>query len=41
MLGGSLKSPFSGPAFLAMELGQGALDGVEGEGCYPPSFEPF
>ena len=33
-----LKSRFSGPAFLALELVSGALDGVEGEVRYPPPF---
>jgi putative acetyltransferase len=35
----TLKSPFSGPAFMALELVPGALDGVEGEVRYPPPFE--
>lgn len=33
-----LKSPFSGPAFMALELVPGALEGVEGEVRYPPPF---
>ena len=33
-----LKSPFSGPAFMAAELVPGALEGVEGEVRYPPPF---
>ena len=33
-----LKSPFSGSAFMALELVPGALDGVEGEVRYPPPF---
>jgi putative acetyltransferase len=33
-----LKSPFSGPAFMAVELVPGALEGVEGEVRYPPPF---
>ena len=33
-----LRSPFSGPAFMALELVPGALDGVEGEVRYPPPF---
>ena len=37
-LAGRLKSPYSGEAFMAMELVPGALDGVEGEVCYPPPF---
>lgn len=35
-LAGRLKSPFSGPAFMAVELVPGALEGVEGEVRYPP-----
>ena len=34
-----LKSPYSGPAFMAIELVPGALVGVEGEVRYPPPFE--
>jgi putative acetyltransferase len=34
-----LSSPFSGPAFMALELTPGALDGVAGEVRYPPPFE--
>jgi putative acetyltransferase len=33
-----LKSPFPGPAFMALELVPGALDGVSGEVRYPPPF---
>jgi predicted N-acetyltransferase YhbS len=33
-----LKSPFSGPAFMAMELTPGALEGVTGKVRYPPPF---
>ncbi len=33
-----LDSPFSGPAFMALELVPGALEGVEGEVRYPPPF---
>jgi putative acetyltransferase len=33
-----LKAPFSGPAFMALELVPGALDGVVGEVRYPPPF---
>ena len=33
-----LRSPFSGPAFMAVELVPGALDGVGGEVGYPPPF---
>jgi putative acetyltransferase len=31
-----LRSPFTGPAFMALELVPGALEGVEGEVRYPP-----
>ena len=34
-----LKSPYSGPAFMAIELVPGALGGVEGEVRYPPPFD--
>lgn len=34
-----LSSPFSGPAFMAVELVPGALKGAEGEVRYPPPFE--
>jgi putative acetyltransferase len=33
-----LRSPYSGPAFMAVELVPGALEGVEGEVRYPPPF---
>lgn len=33
-----LRSPFSGPAWMALELVPGALDGVAGRVCYPPPF---
>jgi len=33
-----LESPFSGEAFMALELVPGALDGVEGKVRYPPPF---
>jgi putative acetyltransferase len=33
-----LKAPFSGPAFMALELVPGALAGVCGEVRYPPPF---
>jgi putative acetyltransferase len=33
-----LMSPYSGEAFMAMELTPGALDGVDGEVWYPPPF---
>ncbi len=36
-----LNSPYSGPAFLAMELVPGPLDGVEGEVRYPTPFSAF
>jgi putative acetyltransferase len=34
----NLRSPFSGPAFMAMELRRGALEGIAGELRYPPAF---
>ncbi len=34
-----LRSPFSGPAFMALELVPRALDGVEGDIRYPPPFD--
>jgi len=34
-----LKAPFSGPAFMALELVPGALEGVVGEVRYPPPFQ--
>lgn len=33
-----LRSPYSGPEFMAVELVPGALDGIEGEVRYPPPF---
>ncbi len=33
-----LKAPFSGPAFMALELVPGASEGVTGEVRYPASF---
>jgi putative acetyltransferase len=33
-----LQSPFSGPAFMALELRPGALEGVDGEVRYPAAF---
>jgi putative acetyltransferase len=33
-----LKAPFSGPAFMALELAPGALAGVTGQVHYPPPF---
>jgi putative acetyltransferase len=33
-----LKSPYSGPVFMAVELVPGALEDVEGEVRYPPPF---
>ena len=35
---GPLKSPYSGPAFMAVELVPAALEGVRGEVRYPPPF---
>jgi putative acetyltransferase len=40
-LAGRLKSPYAGPAFMAVELVPGALDGVEGEVRYPSPFDRF
>ena len=34
----NLRSPFSGPAFMALELRRGALEGIVGELRYPPAF---
>ncbi|WP_435021491.1 hypothetical protein TA3x_002402 [Tundrisphaera sp. TA3] len=34
-----LRSPYAGPAFMAVELVPGALEGIEGEVRYPPPFE--
>ncbi len=34
-----LRSPYSGPAFMAVELVPDALKGIEGEVRYPPPFE--
>jgi putative acetyltransferase len=36
-----LASPFSGEAFMALELVAGALDGVAGTVIYPPPFGAF
>jgi putative acetyltransferase len=36
-----LRSPYSGEAFMALELVPGALDGIEGEVRYAPPFERF
>jgi putative acetyltransferase len=33
-----LEAPFSGPAFMALELTPGVLDGVSGSVRYPPAF---
>jgi putative acetyltransferase len=33
-----LKAPFSGDAFMALELAPGALQGAEGRVTYPPAF---
>jgi len=33
-----LDAPFSGPAFMALELKPGVLDGVSGAVTYPPAF---
>ncbi|MGP0068489.1 MAG: GNAT family N-acetyltransferase [Isosphaeraceae bacterium] len=34
-----LESPYSGPAFMAVELVPNALQGIEGEVRYPPPFQ--
>ena len=34
-----LRSPYSGAAFMAIELVPDALRGIEGEVRYPPPFE--
>ena len=34
-----LAAPFSGPAFMALELVPGALAGVSGSVVYPPEFQ--
>ena len=34
----NLRAPFSGPAFMAMELTPGCLDGVTGPVCYAEAF---
>jgi putative acetyltransferase len=39
VLAGRLRSVYSGPAFMAMGLVSGALDGVEGEARYSSPFE--
>jgi putative acetyltransferase len=36
-----LRSPYSGPSFMALELVAGALEGVEGEARYPAPFSGF
>ena len=38
-LAGCLRSPFSGPAFMAIELVPGALEGIAGDVRYPPPFD--
>ena len=38
MLAARLVSPFAGPAFMALELSPGSLDGIAGEVRYPPPF---
>ena len=35
---GNLRSAYSGPAFMALELRPGALQGLEGEVVYPAAF---
>ena len=34
-----LRSPYAGPAFMALELEPGALKGIAGDVRYPPPFE--
>ena len=34
-----LRSPYSGPAFMAVELVPEAIQGIEGEVRYPPPFQ--
>jgi putative acetyltransferase len=34
-----LKSPYSGEAFMTLELAAGSLDGIQGEVRYPPPFD--
>ncbi len=36
-----LRSPFAGPAFMALELTPGALEGIAGTVIYPPAFSMF
>jgi putative acetyltransferase len=36
-----LKSPYSGPNFMALALEPATLDGVDGDVRYPPPFEMF
>jgi putative acetyltransferase len=36
-----LASPYAGPAFMALDLVPGSLDGVAGEVRYPPPFSAF
>lgn len=36
-----LRSRYSGPAFMALELTPRALDGVAGDVVYPPAFDRF
>lgn len=40
-LAAQLAAPFSGDAFMALELAPGSLNGVEGRVCYPPPFGRF
>jgi putative acetyltransferase len=37
-LAAPLKSPWNGPAFMALELEPGALSGVSGDVIYPAAF---
>lgn len=40
-LAAQFTSPFSGDAFMALELVPGSLQGIEGQVCYPPPFGAF
>ena len=37
----ALRSPFAGPAFMALEFTPGALEGIAGTVIYPPAFSIF
>jgi putative acetyltransferase len=40
-LAAPLRSAYAGPHLMAIELVKGALEGVDGELCYPPPFGEF